>query len=183
MPTTVECGGTSWITTEFAPTFDASPDVDRPEQLRARPDHDVVLDRRVALAAREAGPAERHALVERHVVADLGGLADHDAGAVVDEERVADPRGRVDLDAGQDAARVGDRVRHDRHAGLVQRVRDAVGEQRLHAAVGEEDLEPADAARGGVALLRRRQVLAQLAGDPRECSEAEHQGAKNGVET
>ena len=44
-------------------------------------------DRRVALAALEAGAAERHALVERHVVADLGRLADHDAGAVVDEER------------------------------------------------------------------------------------------------
>ena len=42
--------------------------------------------RRVALAAGEAGAAERDALVERHPVADLGGLADHDAGAVVDEE-------------------------------------------------------------------------------------------------
>ena len=183
MPTTVERAGTSWITTEFAPTFDATAHVDRAEQLRARSDDDVVLDRRVALAAREAGAAERHALVERHVVADLGRLADHDAGAVIDEERVADPRRRVDLDARQDAARVGHRVRHDRHAGLVERVRDPVGEQRLDAAVGEEDLEPADAARGRVAFLRGRQVLPQLAGDPRECAQAEHQGAKNGVET
>ena len=74
-------------------------------------------------------------------------------------------------------------MRHDRHAGLVERVRDAVGQQRLHAAVGEEDLDPADAARGGIAFLRGRQVLPQFAGDPRECAQAEHQGAKNGVET
>ena len=48
------------------------------------------LDRRVALAAREPGAAERDSLVEGHPVADLGRLADHDAGAVVDEELVAD---------------------------------------------------------------------------------------------
>ena len=102
---------------------------------------------------------------------------------MVDEERLADLGRRVDLDPGEDAARVRDRVRHQRHARLVQRVRDAVREQRLHAAVGEQDLEPADAARGGVAVLRRGQVLAQLARHARECPQAEHQGAKNGVET
>ena len=75
-------------------------DPDRPEQLRPRADRHVVLDRRVALAGREAGAAERHALVERHVLADLGGLADHDAHAVVDEQPVADVGGRVDLDPG-----------------------------------------------------------------------------------
>ena len=41
---------------------------------------------RMALSGREAGAAQRHALVERHVVADLGRLAHHDARAVVDEE-------------------------------------------------------------------------------------------------
>ena len=65
-------------------------DADRAEQLGAAADRHVVLDRRVALAGREAGAAERDALVERHVVADLGRLADHDAGAVVDEEALAD---------------------------------------------------------------------------------------------
>ena len=50
---------------------------------------------------------------------------------------------------------VGQHARDQRHARLVQRVRDAVGEQRLDAAVGEQDLGAADAARGGVALLGR----------------------------
>ena len=45
-------------------------DRDRAEQLRAGADRDVVLHRRVALAGREAGAAERDALVERDVVAD-----------------------------------------------------------------------------------------------------------------
>ena len=65
-------------------------DPDRPEQLGAGADRHVVLDRRVALAGREAGAAERHALVDRHVLADLGRLADHDAHPVVDEQPVAD---------------------------------------------------------------------------------------------
>ena len=61
-------------------------DRDRAEQLGAGADGDVVAEGRVALAALEAGAAQRHPLVEGHPLADLGGLADHHAGAVVDEE-------------------------------------------------------------------------------------------------
>jgi hypothetical protein len=76
---------------------------DRPEDLRARADVDVVLHGRVALARREAGATEGHALVEGHVGAHPGGLTDHHAAAVVDEHPVADTGGRVDLDARQRA--------------------------------------------------------------------------------
>ena len=86
-------------------------DRDRAEQLRAGADRDVVADRRVALAALETGAAEGHPLVERHPVADLRRLADHHAGAVVDEELVADPRRGMDLDPGDGAGQVGDRAR------------------------------------------------------------------------
>ena len=79
--------------------------------------------------------------------------------------------------------RVGERARHERHARLVQRMRDAMREQRLHAAVGGEHLDPADAARGRVALRGRGQVLAQLTRHLRQCPEPEHQGAKKGVLT
>jgi hypothetical protein len=48
----------------------------------------------------------------------------------------------------------------------------------LHAAVGQKDLDPPDAACRGIALLRRRQVLPQLAGDAREGSEAEQFGLR-----
>ncbi len=68
LPTTVELAGTSWITTELAPIFEPLAHLDRAEQLGARADDHVVAHGRMALAALEAGAAERHALVERHVV-------------------------------------------------------------------------------------------------------------------
>jgi len=70
--------------------------------------------------------AERDALVERHVVADLRRLADDDPGAVVDEEPLADPRRRMDLDPGPRAREHRQRARRDRHPGRVQAVRDAM---------------------------------------------------------
>jgi hypothetical protein len=53
----------------------------------------------MALARGESGATERHALVQGDVAADLGGLSEHDAHTVVDEEAVADLRRGVDLDA------------------------------------------------------------------------------------
>ena len=165
----------------LAPTFAPWPTIDRAEQLRAGADRDVVADRRVALAAGEAGAAERHALVERHPVADLGRLADDDAGAVVDEEVVADLRRRVDLDPGDRAAGEGDRARRHRHAGVVERVRDAVGQQRLHASPAREDLDRADPSRCRVTVARGRDVAADLANDTPESAQAKHgYSAKNG---
>ena len=74
---------------------------DAAEQGRARIDDDIVLDDRVARVVLsqhaslfvdlEPLRAERHGLVDAHILADLGGLADHHAGAVVDENRSADP--------------------------------------------------------------------------------------------
>src|SRR5204863_7803824 len=63
-------------------------------------------------AARERGPAEGDALVDGAVVADLGGLADDDAHAVVDEDAAADLRAGMDLDAGEEARDVRDPARH-----------------------------------------------------------------------
>src|SRR5579863_3989513 len=54
-------------------------DGERAQHLGAGTDDDVVLERRVALAAIERRAAERHTLIERYIVADLGGLANDDA--------------------------------------------------------------------------------------------------------
>ena len=152
-------------------------DRDRAEQLGAGADRDVVAQGRVALAALEAGAAERHPLVEGHPPADLGRLADHHAGAVVDEELGADLRRRVDLDPGDRAAQVGDHPRRQRHPGLAQRVGDAVGEQRLHTGPAGEDLEGRDALRGRVAVARGGDVGADLLDD---ASSSSIHGAKKG---
>ena len=53
--------------------------------------------------------AQGHPVIERDVVADLRGLADHHAHAVVDEEAAADAGAGMDLDAGQEAAEMRER--------------------------------------------------------------------------
>src|SRR5205814_1279486 len=66
----------------------------------------VVAERRVALLPLQAGAAERDALEQRDIVADLRRLADHHAHAVVDEEATPDAGRGVDLDAGHEATDV-----------------------------------------------------------------------------
>jgi hypothetical protein len=133
-------------------------DRDRPKQFRAGADRDVVFDGRVALARGEAGAAERDALVERDVVADLRGLADYDAGTVIDEQALADLGAGMDLDPGRGAAEHRDRARHQRHATDLQRVRDAMREQRLDPRPRGEDLRRRYTARGRIAVTCRGDV-------------------------
>ena len=99
LPTTVEFGGTSWITTVLAPILEPCPTTIGPSSFAPEPI--VTLSSTVGwrLPVANPVPPERHALVDRHVLADLGGLADHDAHAVVDEEARADLGRRMDLDA------------------------------------------------------------------------------------
>ena len=89
----------------------------------------------------------------------------------------ADLRGRVDLHARHRPAREGDRPRRERHPGVVEGVGEPVREQRLHAGPAREDLDRADAASGGVAVASRRDVASDLADDPSQCPDAEHQSA------
>src|SRR5688572_11283967 len=152
----------------------AAADRDAPEHGRARVDRHVVLDDRVArlaldqaaggLVDLEALRAERHALVERDAITDDRGLADHDAGAVVDEELAADRRAGVDVDAGPPVRVLGDEARQQRHVERIEDVRDAMARDREHAGVGVERLDGMTAGRV-VAPGRARVVedpLAQL---------------------
>ena len=107
-------------------------DLDRPEHLRARADHDAVAQRRVALAADaggRVGAAERDVLVDGDVVADLGGLADH-GEAVIDEEALADLRAGMDVDRGQEAREMVDQPGEEIEPPFAQPVRDAVQAER-----------------------------------------------------
>ena len=94
----------------------------------------------MALSGVLAGAAQRHAVVDGAVVADLAGLAEHDAHAVVDEQAPADGSTGVDLDAGAAASVV-----------LVQPVRNAVIDQNMKTGVQQNDLQ--HAACGGVLAL------------------------------
>ena len=122
--------------------------LERAEHLRARADHDVVAERRVPLADVLARAAERHALIEQAVVADLGGLAYDDAGAVVDDEAAADVRAGVDLDARPHLRPLRDRARQKAASMPVQPVRDAVIDRRVQTVVEQQNFQRT--ARGGV---------------------------------
>ena len=125
------------------------------EDGRAGVDRGVVADGGVALAGHgmavaRAERAERHALIELDVVADDRRLADDDAGAVVDEEILADLRTGVDVNAGRAVGVLAHDARDERNLALIELVRHAVDEDRVQAGVGEDDLLLA--AGGGVAV-------------------------------
>ena len=105
-PTTTQFSGTSRTTTEPAPIRLPAPMVNAADHLGARADHDVVADGGVALLPLEARATQGHALEDAHVPADLGGLADDDAHAVIDEEPGAQHGGGMDLDTGQETGHV-----------------------------------------------------------------------------
>ena len=84
-------------------------------------------------------------------------LADHHAGAVVDEEARADRRAGVDVDAGLGVGQFGHHPRNERHAQAVQLVGDAIDRDRLQAGIAEDDFVVAlgrrVAAKGGLHVL------------------------------
>ena len=74
-------------------------DEDRSEHLGTGTDHDVVAQGRVALALVPAGATQGDAMVERAVIADLGGFPDHHPHAVIDEKAPPDAGTGMDFDA------------------------------------------------------------------------------------
>ena len=95
-------------------------------------------------------------------------------GAVIDEQSLADLRRGMDLDPGQRPRAHRDRARQQRHARLVQRVGDAMGQQRVDARPGRQDLHRPHTTRRGIAVARGVHVATQLFRDLCEHAEAGH---------
>ena len=72
-------------------------DLDIAENFRAGADQHAAADLRMAIPVLLAGAAERHALQDRDVVVDHRGLADHEAGGVIEEDAAADRGGGIDV--------------------------------------------------------------------------------------
>src|SRR3989338_1499065 len=123
------------------PDHRVAADGDVPQHFGAGADDDVVADRRVALAALLAGAAQRHPLEEGDVVADDGGLADHDPHPVVDEEAPADHRRGVDLYTGEPPRRRHEEPRQDGYAQPVEPMREAVDDERVEPGIGQQDFD------------------------------------------
>ena len=107
-----------------------------------------------AHAGRRVGPAQRHALVDGHVVLDLGGLAD-DRETVVDEEARADGRAGMDVDRGHEPREVIDEAGEEIEPAAVEPVRHAVHAERDHARIEQHfPTRPG----GGIARLDRVEI-------------------------
>jgi hypothetical protein len=97
----------------------------------------------MALAFFLAGAAQGNALVNEHVVADLGRLADHHAHAVVNEETPPDASARVDFDSCEPAAELGDETRNQRYAPAPELVRQPVQQDGMETGITQQDFENA----------------------------------------
>ena len=93
----------------------------------------------------------RVSVVDQAVVPDLGGLADDQAHAVVDDQALADLRPRVDLDAGAAAAGLGDHPGQEQKPMGVAPVGPTVAAHSLQAGVEQQHLQRG--AGGGVSGL------------------------------
>ncbi len=73
-------------------------DLDVAEDFRPGPDKHAVAHLGMSVAGLFASAAERHLVQHGNVVLDDRGLAHHHAGGVIDEDSLADPRRRMNVD-------------------------------------------------------------------------------------
>src|SRR5690606_1394709 len=74
-------------------------------------------------------------------IADYGGLADHDAHAVIDKEAPPYLGAGMDFDACQPAADMGNKARQPFETGVPAIMADAVNQDGVNAGVGGNDFE------------------------------------------
>ena len=79
-------------------------------------------------------------MIKRHVITDLGGLADHHPHAVIDEEAPADARAGMDLDARQPPRNVGSEARQPLEVPAPQPVRHPMNQAGVESGVAGDDL-------------------------------------------
>src|SRR3990172_6673312 len=60
------------VATDVCPVTDGN----RPEHLGTCPDHDIILQGGMAFALVPGSAAQGHAMIDRYIISDLGGLAD-----------------------------------------------------------------------------------------------------------
>ena len=92
-------GGTLRVSQTLPPIDEPPANRNPAENRRTGIDHNIILDNGVPVATLEQGAVfihreplgtQRHALIQPHMFTDHGGLADDDAGSVIDEKAGAD---------------------------------------------------------------------------------------------
>ena len=136
-------------------------DPERPQDLRVRADDDIVAQGRMPLcAAGQRGAAEGHSLIKRAVIADLGGLADDYAHAVIDKQPPADARAGVDLDPRQHPPQMRHEPPGKQPAAPPQPMGEAMKNQRMKPRIAQRHLDTRPG--GGIAGERRVYFVAQV---------------------
>jgi hypothetical protein len=97
----------------------------------------------MALPALLTCSSQRHILVNQNVVADLGGLPDHHSHAVIDEETLADPSARMNVDSCHEPAELIYHPGSQPQVPLVQPMGKTVQKNCVKSGVTEHNLEAA----------------------------------------
>ncbi len=150
----MEFGGTSWITTLFAPIFEPWPTVIGPSSFAPEPI--VTLSCTVGWRLPVAKPVPPSVTPWYSVTSSPISAVSPITTPMpwsMKKPRPIFAAGWISIPViVRDSVR--DHPRQQRHAGVVERVRDAVGEQRVDARPGGEDLERADVPRAAGSRLR-----------------------------
>ena len=105
----------------------------------------------MALALVLAGAPQGDAVVNEAIIPNLGGLSNDNAAAMVDHQAAADLRAGVNLDAGPEAAPLGDAPGRKFQPPAIQPVGHAVAGDSVDAGVEQQNLQ--FTAGGGVPAL------------------------------
>jgi hypothetical protein len=97
----------------------------------------------VAFAFLLTGTTKRNTLVEKAIIANFGGLADHHTHPVIDEETASDPGSGMDLNSRQPPAELRYESRHDRDACPIEPVSKTMQQDRVKSGITEEDFQGA----------------------------------------
>jgi len=123
------------------------PDGDGPQDLRPRADNGAIGDSGMALAVdlgcgihRRRHAAQRHSVIEGDVIADLCGLANHHAHAVIDEQPAPDGGAGMYLDPGQGAPELGHNPPKQALTVAPEPMGWAVEEQNMHTRISKQHL-------------------------------------------
>ena len=130
---------------------------DVPQHFRAPSDNHIGFDGRMPLPVLFPGTSQGDALIEGHVVSDLGGLSNHHTHAVIDEQPPADLRSWVNFNSGEKARDLRPPASPEKEAVIPEPVIDAVEPHRVQTGITEEDLGPR--LRGRIALHHRGNVF------------------------
>ncbi len=100
----------------------------------------VALDQLAFVIGGEMPGAEGDSLVDPYVVADNRGLADHDAGTVIDEKARSDAGAGMDIDPSSGMRDFGNQASHQPGVQPMQDMSEPVMDNRCHAGIADQDL-------------------------------------------